>query len=131
MNATLNLTGTGATILVVEDNASARLALEALLGALGYKTLSAADPDTAITLFQTQPDAVDLVISDLLLPQMNGLELFVRLKQVRPALRCIIMSGYPLEEEYERLLRYGVRHWIQKPFNLRDLSALLQTVLNG
>jgi two-component system, cell cycle sensor histidine kinase and response regulator CckA len=127
----LEYAGAGETILVVEDNASARMALEALLDALGYKVIAAADAIEALHAFGSQADTVDLVMSDLILPHTAGPELYDQLKELKPGLPCIIMSGYPLEDESARLRRHGIEHWLQKPFNLRQLSELLHNVLHA
>ena len=126
----LEYEGAGETILIVEDNSSARLALEALLDALGYKVIATADAAEALDAFSQQADTVDLLISDLILPQINGPELYDQLRQLRPGLPCIIMSGYPLEDESERLKRHGIHHWLQKPFNLRRLSEVVHEVMH-
>ena len=126
----LEYEGAGETILIVEDNSSARMALEALLDALGYKVIATADATEALHSFGSQADAVDLVMSDLILPHTGGPELYDRLKEIKPGLPCIIMSGYPLEDESDRLRRHGIEHWLQKPFNLRQLSELLHNVLH-
>ena len=120
---------TGQTILVVEDNASARMALEALLDALGFRVLVAGDAGEAQAIFATEADGIDLLISDMLLPHTNGPELYDLLKEQKPGLRCVLMSGYPLEEERERLQRHGIQHWLQKPFELSELIELLQSIL--
>lgn len=120
---------TGQTILVVEDNVSARMALEALLDALGFHVLAAGDAKEAQVLFAAQADDIDLLISDMLLPHTNGPELYDLLKAQKPQLRCVLMSGYPLAEESERLRRHGIEHWIQKPFDLRAMVVLLQSAL--
>lgn len=127
----LEYEGAGETILIVEDNASARMALEALLDALGYKVIAAADATEALHAFGSQADAIDLVMSDLILPHTGGPELYDRLKEIKPGLPCIMMSGYPLEDESDRLKRHGIEHWLQKPFNLRQLSELLHSVLHA
>lgn len=127
----LEYEGAGETILIVEDNSSARMALEALLDALGYKVIAAADATEALHSFGSQAEAVDLVMSDLILPHTGGPELYDQLKVIKPGLPCIIMSGYPLEDESDRLRRHGIEHWLQKPFNLRQLSELLHNVLHA
>lgn len=127
----LEYAGAGQTILIVEDNASARMALEALLDALGYKVIAAADATEALHAFARQGDTIDLVMSDLILPQTNGADLYDQLKRLKPGVPCIIMSGYPLEDERERLMRHGIEHWLQKPFNLRQLSELLHNVMGA
>jgi CheY-like chemotaxis protein len=129
MKPMLEHEGAGETILIVEDNNSARMALEALLEALGYKVVAAADAREALDLFSIHADMIDLVMSDLILPQTDGPELCDRLKQLKPGLRCVIMSGYPLEDESARLQRHGINHWLQKPFNLRQLAELLHNML--
>jgi CheY-like chemotaxis protein len=129
MNPVPNQEHSSATILVVEDNSSARMALEALLDALNYNVVVAADPAEAMAIFATRHDSIELLISDLILPQLSGPELYDRLLETKPDLRCIIMSGYPLEDESNRLRQHGIRHWIQKPFNMRQLLEMLQAAL--
>lgn len=126
----LEYEGAGETILIVEDNSSARMALEALLDALGYKVIATADATEAMDAFSQQADTVDLLMSDLILPHISGPELYDQLRELRPGLPCIIMSGYPLEDESARLKRHGIHHWLQKPFNLRRLSELVHNVLH-
>jgi CheY-like chemotaxis protein len=131
MNPMLEHQDTPATILIIEDNASARIALEALLDALGYKVLVAGDGAEALAVFGEHADAVDLVMSDMILPQLGGPEVCAKLRESKPHLPCVIMSGYPLEDESDRLRRLGITHWLQKPFNMRQLDALLRTLLQG
>jgi two-component system cell cycle sensor histidine kinase/response regulator CckA len=118
------------TILVVDDNPAVRGALEMLLDASGFRVLAAKDAAEAATMFAAQADTVDLLISDLVLPQINGPEMYDRLKQIRPSLRCVLMSGFPLADEQERLHKHGIRHWIQKPFTMNDLIDLVESALS-
>ena len=122
---------TDKTILLVEDNVSARMALEVLLDAFGFRVLSAGDAFEAQAIFAAEDDSIDLLISDMLLPRINGPELYDLLKQHKPALRCVLMSGYPLEEEGARLRAHGIHHWVQKPFNIIQVKALLDSLLSG
>ena len=124
--------GSGAAakiILLVEDNLSARMALETLLEALGYRVLSAGDAAEAEKVFTQHAHEIDLLVSDLLLPGINGTELYDRLKQQKPGLRCVLMSVYPLEEESERLHALGIRNWIQKPFGMEAMQSILDSAL--
>ena len=118
------------TILLVEDNPSARVAMETLLDALGYRVLAAGDAAEAERVFAKHLEAVDLLLSDLLLPHANGTELYDRLKQQKPGLPCVLMSGYPLEEDSERLRRHGIRYWIQKPFGMDSMQAIVESALS-
>jgi two-component system cell cycle sensor histidine kinase/response regulator CckA len=129
MNPMLEHDTTATTILIVEDNPSARIALEALLDALGYTVLAAGDGAEALAVFGEHADTIDLVMSDLILPQLGGPEVCAKLRAAKPGLPCVIMSGYPLEDESDRLRRLGITHWLQKPFNMRQLDELLRTLL--
>ena len=129
MNTAPTSNATDKMILVVEDNLSARLALEALLEVLGFRILSAGDADEAQAIFAMHGASIDLLISDMLLPRTNGPELYDLLKQQKPTLRCVLMSGYPLEEEGDRLRQHGIEHWVQKPFNVSDIKTLLDSLL--
>jgi two-component system, cell cycle sensor histidine kinase and response regulator CckA len=121
----------GKTLLVVEDNHAARLALEAILEALGYRVLMAADGNAALALFRAQPQNIALVVSDLVLPRMTGPDLYDVLKTERTDIKMLIMSGYPLDDESENLHRHGITHWIQKPFSMAQLDQALRTTLEA
>lgn len=121
---------TGETILVVEDNGAARIALEAILDALGYQVIMTASGPEALLAFHSQPAAIHLVMSDMIMPEMTGPELFDLLRIDRPDLPMVIMSGYPLEDERENLERHGIVHWIQKPFSMRQLEDKLRSALH-
>lgn len=120
-----------ATILVVEDNAAARLALETVVEALGYRVLTAGSAEEALAVFQAAEQPIDLLMTDLILPGMQGPELYQQLRRQRPNLHCLVMSGYPLEEERERLERYGISDWLQKPFGMQEVSARLRAILGA
>jgi two-component system cell cycle sensor histidine kinase/response regulator CckA len=120
----------GETLLVVEDNQAARLALEAIMEALGYRVLMAADAESALTIFRAQSHAITMVVSDLILPKMTGPDLYAVLKTERPDLKMLIMSGYPLEDESENLHQHGITHWIQKPFTMAQLDQELRATLD-
>jgi CheY-like chemotaxis protein len=119
------------TILVVEDNGAARIALEAILDALGYHVLMTASGPEALVVFRSQPDTIDLVMSDMFMPDMTGPELYDLLKVERPSVPMLIMSGYPMEDERERLEQHGIQHWIQKPFSMRQLEDRIRGAMNS
>jgi two-component system cell cycle sensor histidine kinase/response regulator CckA len=121
--------GTKKTILIVEDNSAARMALEVLLDAAGFRVFAAGDAAQAEAIFASQAHAIDLLISDLMLPQIKGPEVYERLKRINPSLRCVLMSGFPLADEQDKLHTQGIRHWIQKPFTINDLIALVESAL--
>ena len=93
------LSGCRTNHLVVEDNSSTRIALEAILEALGYAVLMAVDAREAQAIYQAHGPEISLVMSDLMMPEISGPELFTILKEINPAVRMVIMSGYPLEDD--------------------------------
>ncbi|MDH3605126.1 MAG: response regulator, partial [Candidatus Tectomicrobia bacterium] len=122
------LRGTG-MILVVEDEDSVRRVIIKTLELNGYTVLSAADGDEAIQLAQSDDDPIDLLITDLVMPKMGGLELVDELVKQRPGIGVLFTSGYT---EHRALNGSAVRHdaaFIQKPFTLDVLLATVKNVL--
>lgn len=118
------------TILVVEDNVPAREAMEDILDMLGYSVLTAANGQEALALFSQRRDQIDLVLSDMVMPQMGGVELYQELREQKPDVRLAIMTGYPLDDGGKTLLEQGIVAWIQKPFSIPDISQKVREALD-
>ncbi|MBK6429260.1 PAS domain S-box protein [Candidatus Amarolinea dominans] len=118
------------TILLVEDNVATREAIGESLAGLGYRVFSAATGAEALALFDAQGQGIDLVLSDLVMPEMGGLELFRRLRAQAPALKMLIMTGHAPEGDIYGDLRQAGIPWLQKPFAIADLAARLRTLLD-
>lgn len=122
--------GTG-TVMVIDDDENVRQTVIEMLKKLGYKPLDANTPDMAIFLAQFYNQPIDLVISDIVLPGINGLKLFNRIKLHRPNIKVLYMSAYPDEV----LENYGIDkekfNFIQKPFSIEDLSIKIREVLKN
>jgi len=118
-------------ILVVEDEASLRLLLERMLGSLNYQVTVAADGLEALELVETRGLRPDLVITDVVMPKMSGRELAERLRQTRPELKVLYMSGYT----DNAIVHHGVLDlgtpFLQKPFTLHSLAAKIREVLGS
>lgn len=121
--------GAGETILLVEDNESAREAMQHGLEALKYHVLTASDGRVALSLLRQAAVRVDLVLSDLVMPDMGGLDLYRIIQAEAIQVKMILMTGYPLEEEGRELLKQGNVTWLQKPVSLEQLARALQDVL--
>ena len=122
-------TGAGETILVVEDEASILTLTERLLGTLDYRVLTARTPDEALAVADRHGGGISLLITDVVMPGMNGKELAERLTASFPDLRCLYMSGYSADVIAHRgMLDAGV-HFIQKPFSTSDLAAAVRRAL--
>jgi len=121
--------GHGETILVVEDDPATREAVQDILEMLGYRVLAVSDGQAALKLFEQQGGAISLVLSDMVMPGMNGVQLYQALKARWSEIRMMIITGYLPEEEGERLLQQGVAAWVQKPFSVQQIAEKVQAVL--
>ena len=122
--------GEGETILVVDDEAGILKTTSALLTGLGYTILATTRPTEAILLANTEPGGIQLLLADLVMPEMGGQELAKLLRSFYPNLKCLFMSGYAKETtqapENERL-----GPCIQKPFSIDDLAAQVYATLRS
>ena len=120
-----------AMILVVEDDDMVRGMITQMLKAIGYSVIAAATPEEALSLCEKGDITVDLVITDVVMPVMNGRELRDKLRVVRPAIKVLFVSGYTSNVVvHHGILEEGV-HFLQKPFSLNDLSRKVSEVLAG
>lgn len=104
------------TILVVEDEEEVRALARDVLEMNGYTVLEALDAEDALRLGESHPGAIDLLITDVVMPRMSGPELARRLRARRPALRVLCMSGYPESRDREIEGAGSWTVWLQKPF---------------
>ena len=123
-------TGTG-TILVVEDDEGVRLMAADALRMFGHHVLDARDPDEALTLAAAHGDAIDLVVTDVVMPRMSGPALVEHLHLAHPRARVLYISGYGEDLDVLRgLLARGVP-FLQKPFTVSALSSAVARMLEG
>ena len=120
--------GNGETILVVEDDEAARNALGETLLRMNYNILLAEDGARALELFAAS-DRIALVISDVVMPRIGGMELFRELRKLNPEVRALLVTGYPLGKDTRELLEAGKAGWIQKPFDSRTLGSRIRLLL--
>ncbi len=123
--------GHGETILVVEDKSAAREAVASALQSLGYRVLVAANGREALAIFEQHGDKIALVLSDLVMPEINGSELFQILKQKDPAVKIVAMTGYPQKAEARDLQRQDIVDWLQKPLSVKLLAEAMKRALEA
>ena len=122
--------GSGETVLVVEDEASVLKLAEKTLNDLGYMVLPANTPAEALQLAETHAGDISLLITDVVMPEMNGRELAERLQTLYPKIKCLYMSGYTANVIAHRgVLEEGV-NFIPKPFSKRDLAVKVREALD-
>ncbi|HQK86984.1 MAG TPA: ATP-binding protein, partial [Acidobacteriota bacterium] len=118
-----------ARLLVVEDEAMVRKMVCDILRAHGYRVLEAAGSDEALALMAAETEPVDLVLTDVIMPRMNGRELYERILRMQPGVRVLYMSGYPAEVIAEQGLVRETIHFLQKPFSVRTFLKTLRGIL--
>lgn len=117
------------TVLVVEDEAEVRELCIELLQIFGYNTLSAVDGDDGVKKFRQHQNTIDLVLLDLMMPQMDGFEAFSQLVQIRPDVKVIISSGYTKEALENKFLGGDPVGFLHKPYQMDKLWEELDRVL--
>ncbi|MEI6305935.1 MAG: ATP-binding protein, partial [Deltaproteobacteria bacterium] len=119
------------TILVVEDDLHILNLTTLLLSEQGYTVLEANSPAEAIRLAQERCSEINLFITDLIMPEMNGKDLAKILHSINPQFKCIFMSGYSADVITNIGILEGNKNFIKKPFSLKDLSTKVREVLDG
>jgi CheY-like chemotaxis protein len=118
-------------VLVVEDEDAVRSMVREALEARGYRVLVARNGVEALDLAGRYGDYIDLLVTDVVMPQMNGAELAQRLSHLRPGLRVLFVSGYT----DDAVIRTGVLEartaFLQKPFSLDDLGRMVRDVIDA
>ncbi len=118
------------TILLVEDEAHVLQVTRDILMHSGYRVLAVPTPEEALKLARNQEHSIDLLLSDVVMPSMNGKELKSRVQALRPGVKCLLMSGYPAEViGGQGLLEEGVG-FLPKPFAPRTLAEKIRQVLD-
>ena len=119
------------TILLVEDELAILNMASMILTKHGYTVLQANTPGEAIRLADEQSGNIDLLITDVVMPEMNGKELAHKLMTLNPILKCIFISGYTADAISQHVVLDEGVNFIQKPFSLPDLAVKVREVLDG
>ena len=123
--------GSGEAVLVVEDDVSILNLTRRILEELGYTVLAANTPEEAIRLAEEHAGKIHLLITDVVMPKMNGRDLSIRLQSLFPELKCLFMSGYTANViAHQGVLEEGV-NFIQKPVSKKDLAGKVRDVLGN
>ena len=121
--------GNQETVLIVEDDQAIRAALADTIAHLNYQVVTAANGQKALALLKSNGRRIDLVLSDLVMPEMGGHALFQEIQIFSPRLPVILLSGYPLQADLQNLQNQGLAGWLQKPPDISKLAQLLSQVL--
>jgi len=124
------LTGTG-RILFVDDEPSLTLMGQKILGRLGYQVQTANSPVEALEMFRSKPGKWDLVITDLTMPELTGVDLAKALLEMRPDLPIILCTGFSDQVNEKTLRSIGVRGLLLKPLTIHELAHAVRMAIGG
>jgi two-component system cell cycle sensor histidine kinase/response regulator CckA len=119
------------TILIVDDDPEVRAVARDILKAKGYTTLDTGDPTLAIRIARAESQPIHLLLTDIVMPLMNGRELVEQMRMIRPSIKFLYMSAYSTEtiEDYGIRLAPG-EPFVMKPFTIDSLASTVRTVLD-
>jgi two-component system cell cycle sensor histidine kinase/response regulator CckA len=119
------------TILLVDDEEMITDIGGKMLKKLGYRVVLAGSGRKALRLFDKLHGKIDLVILDMIMPEMGGSETFDQLKAISPDIKVLLSSGYSLDGQASQIMKRGCRGFIQKPFNLKHFSKKVREILDA
>ena len=115
-------------ILVVDDEEGLREGLSHLLEDEGYRVLCASTGEQAFEI--VRQTHVDLVLTDMKMPGMNGIELLKKVRAIRQEIGVIILTGFGEIESYIEAMNFGAMEYVSKPFKVNELKFIVQKILN-
>lgn len=124
------LRGTETVLIVDDEDIILNVACE-LLEELGYRTRIARTGLEAVDVYLQAQDEIDVVILDMVMPGMSGGETYDKIRQLNPEVKILLASGYSIDDKASQILRRGCNGFIQKPFNIEELSRKLRELLDG
>ncbi|MGD8752040.1 MAG: GAF domain-containing protein, partial [Anaerolineales bacterium] len=127
----IKLEGRGENILLVEDDLATRSALRTLLEVHDYRVLIAANGTEALEILGDLDETVRLAVSDVVMPEMGGVDLYRALQERWPDMKMLLITGHPVDVESQIMLESGRIRWLQKPFSVREFSQVVQELLVG
>jgi PAS domain S-box-containing protein len=122
--------GTG-RILVVDDEETVRGVAREFLKRLGYQVLTASDGQEAVETYRASAQEIDLVILDMVMPRLGGRECFRALKQINPEVRAVLCTGYGFNVATQEILDEGMAGFLQKPYQMSQLSEIVAAALKS
>jgi PAS domain S-box-containing protein len=117
-------------VLLVDDEDSIVDVGEEILHMMGYQVLSARSGKEAVELYQKNQATIDIVVLDMIMPEMGGEETYDKLKEINPKVKILLSSGYSIDGKAKEILEKGCDGFIQKPFTIEELSQKIREVLD-
>ncbi len=118
-----------ATIIVIDDEEVIRFTLQKKLSRLGYHVISLEKAEDALYLIKNDEQSIDLIISDIKLRKMDGIELLRRVKALDEPIPVMLITGHGNVEDAVTALRFGANDFIRKPFDINDVASSVRAIL--
>ena len=115
---------------MVDDEAMVLELCRELLEIIGYTVIPARGGREAVELYRARYDEIDMVILDLIMPDMGGGETYDQLRELNPQVKVLLSSGYNIDGQASEILKRGCDGFIQKPFEMRELSQRIRGILD-
>jgi PAS domain S-box-containing protein len=125
-----DFTGKG-NILFIDDESILRDAVREMLTLTGFTVTTGVDGENALSIFSADPDRFILIILDMKMPGMSGLECFRKMKEIKPEVRVLLSTGYSLEEDKQAIINEGIAGIIQKPYVSAQLAQAVKAALSS
>ena len=120
--------GTGTVLLVDDEEVVLEIGKE-LLEAIGYRVIIAKDGEEAMEIYTKKGCEIDIVVLDMVMPHMDGGGAYDRMKEINPDVKVLLSSGYSIDSQATEILKRGCDGFIQKPFNVSELSRRIKEIL--
>jgi CheY-like chemotaxis protein len=120
-----------ARILLVEDEEMIRNVASAMLERLGYAVYVCDNGQDAVDHYREEWQNIDLIILDVIMPELDGEETFIAMQEINPALKVLVSSGYSLDDKTQNIIQKGAKGFIQKPYRKGALSVKVAEVLGA
>ena len=117
------------TVLLVDDEQRILNVGREICKALGYHVRTAASGKEALNIYNRNPEEIHLVILDMIMPGMNGLDTFLELKKQDPEIKVLLSTGYSIDEKAQEMLKQGCKGYILKPYSVVDFSHKIREAL--
>jgi two-component system, cell cycle sensor histidine kinase and response regulator CckA len=118
------------SILLVDDEHMILDVAKQMIEVFGYEVLTAKGGKEAIEVYETSRDRIDIVVLDMIMPEMGGGETYDRLKEINPDIKVLLASGYSIDGQAKEIIGRGCNGFIQKPFNMEKLSRKIREILD-
>ena len=118
------------TILLIDDEEMVINISEMMLKRLGYRVLKAHSGYEGLQLFEENKSEIDLIISDLEMPKMNGKEVMDKIREINPEIKVLLSSGALTDADEKNIINKGFNGFLKKPYNLKTLYMKMAEIIN-